>query len=83
MDMSDDDEDDDSDHYQLATIAFDEDEFAMSNPPLHKSPSAKYSMPKDRSAKESWFPLASFIDVKDDDLSSWNWRNFIEVGGVL
>ncbi|KAG8215005.1 hypothetical protein J3R82DRAFT_8411 [Butyriboletus roseoflavus] len=35
-----------------------------------------------RSTLESWFPLKSFIDLKDDDLSSWNWRSFIEIGGV-
>lgn len=34
-----------------------------------------------RSTIESWFPLKSFIDLKDDDLS-WNWRSFIEIGGV-
>lgn len=34
------------------------------------------------STLESWFPLKSFIDFKDDDLSSWNWRSFIEIGGV-
>ena len=37
---------------------------------------------KRRSTVESWFPLASFIDFKDDDMSSWNWRSFIEVGGA-
>lgn len=37
---------------------------------------------KRRSTLESWFPLKSFIDFKDDDLSSWNWRSFIEIGGV-
>ena len=37
---------------------------------------------KRRSTLESWFPLKSFIDLKDDDLSSWNWRSFIEIGGV-
>jgi len=36
---------------------------------------------KRRSTVESWFPLRSFIDLKDDDLS-WNWRSFIEIGGV-
>lgn len=35
-----------------------------------------------RSTIESWFPLKSFIDLKDEDLSSWNWRSFIEIGGV-
>ncbi|KAG2749599.1 hypothetical protein P692DRAFT_20863828 [Suillus brevipes Sb2] len=34
-----------------------------------------------RSTVESWFPLKSFIDLKDDDLS-WNWRSFIEIGGI-
>lgn len=37
---------------------------------------------KRRSTIESWFPLKSFMDLKDDDLSSWNWRSFIEIGGV-
>ena len=37
---------------------------------------------KRRSTIDSWFPLKSFIDLKDDDLSSWNWRSFIEIGGV-
>ncbi|KAH0836323.1 hypothetical protein J3R83DRAFT_7874 [Lanmaoa asiatica] len=36
---------------------------------------------KRRGTIESWFPLKSFIDFKDDD-SSWNWRSFIEIGGV-
>ncbi|KAG2121884.1 hypothetical protein DEU56DRAFT_833515 [Suillus clintonianus] len=34
-----------------------------------------------RSTVDTWFPLRSFIDLKDDDLS-WNWRSFIEIGGV-
>ncbi|KAG0705610.1 hypothetical protein DFH29DRAFT_268719 [Suillus ampliporus] len=34
-----------------------------------------------RSTVDSWFPLKSFIDLKDDDLS-WNWRSFIEIGSV-
>ena len=36
---------------------------------------------KRRGTVDSWFPLKSFIDLKDDDLS-WNWRSFIEIGGV-
>lgn len=36
---------------------------------------------KRRSTVDSWFPLRSFIDLKDDDLS-WNWRSFIEIGGI-
>jgi hypothetical protein len=35
---------------------------------------------KRRGTLESWFPLKSFIDFKDDE--SWNWRSFIEIGGV-
>lgn len=35
-----------------------------------------------RGTIDSWFPLKSFIDFKDDDMSSWNWRSFIEIGGV-
>lgn len=34
-----------------------------------------------RSTVDTWFPLKSFIDLKDDDLS-WNWRSFIEIGGI-
>ncbi|KAG2142920.1 uncharacterized protein EDB93DRAFT_1105402 [Suillus bovinus] len=34
-----------------------------------------------RSTMDTWFPLKSFIDLKDDDLT-WNWRSFIEIGGV-
>ncbi|KIK94639.1 hypothetical protein PAXRUDRAFT_33411 [Paxillus rubicundulus Ve08.2h10] len=37
---------------------------------------------KRRSTIHTWFPLRSFIDFKDDDLSAWNWRSFIEIGGV-
>ncbi|KAF8836204.1 hypothetical protein BDN67DRAFT_937088 [Paxillus ammoniavirescens] len=37
---------------------------------------------KRRSTIDTWFPLRSFIDFKDDDLSAWNWRSFIEIGGV-
>lgn len=42
---------------------------------------AKYAR-KRRSTIDNWFPLKSFIDFKDDDLSTWNWRSFIEIGGV-
>ncbi|KIM71421.1 hypothetical protein PILCRDRAFT_754256 [Piloderma croceum F 1598] len=35
-----------------------------------------------RKRRSTMFPLASFIDLKDDDISSWNWRSFIEVGGA-
>jgi hypothetical protein len=35
-----------------------------------------------RKRRSTMFPLASFIDLKDDDISSWNWRSFIEVGGT-
>ncbi|KAG1864884.1 hypothetical protein F4604DRAFT_1586384 [Suillus subluteus] len=34
-----------------------------------------------RSTVDTWFPLKSFIDLKDDDLS-WHWRSFVEIGGV-
>lgn len=34
-----------------------------------------------KSTVDTWFPLKSFIDLKDDDLS-WNWRSFIEIGGI-
>jgi hypothetical protein len=35
-----------------------------------------------RKRRSTMFPLASFIDLKDDDISSWNWRSFIEIGGA-
>jgi hypothetical protein len=82
MDMSD---DEDDRFYIASTIAIEEDEdaFITSCSP-HKSSSAKSPRRgrNRKSAKESWFPLASFIDLKEDDFSSWNWRNFIEVGGA-
>lgn len=32
---------------------------------------------------KDWFPLKSFIDLQnDDEMSSWNWRSFIEVSSV-
>jgi len=37
---------------------------------------------KRRSTVDSWFPLKSFIDLKEDDLLAWNWRSFIEIGGI-
>ncbi|KAH7926407.1 hypothetical protein BV22DRAFT_1194396 [Leucogyrophana mollusca] len=54
----------------------------------HLSPKAPFtpqSAPPQRrkrgSTIDSWFGFKSFIDLKDDDLS-WNWRSFIEIGGV-
>ncbi|KAI0060234.1 hypothetical protein BV25DRAFT_1828062 [Artomyces pyxidatus] len=34
-----------------------------------------------RSTIESWFPLANFIDLKDDDLASW--RGLVEIASAL
>ncbi|KIJ65108.1 hypothetical protein HYDPIDRAFT_111007 [Hydnomerulius pinastri MD-312] len=52
----------------------------LSKPPR---PSQKPATRKRRSTIDTWFPpFRSFIDLKDDDTSSWNWRSFIEIGGV-
>jgi hypothetical protein len=80
MDMSDDDDDDDDDDYEEPAIDDEEEEeddvVIISLPPQSRTR-------KQKSTKESWFPLASFIDLRDDDTTlSWNWRNFIEVGGI-
>jgi hypothetical protein len=81
MDMSDD-EDEDEDDDQVATAIEEEEVVIISAPPPpRKSPGRPTR--KAGSTMESWFPLVSFIDFKDDDTSPWNWRNFIEVGGVL
>lgn len=83
MDMSDDDVDGDYGDDWVGTAIGGEDvppPVVISVPP-RKSSSRRIR--KRKAVKESWFPLASFIDLKDDDSSSWNWRNFIEVGGVL
>lgn len=40
------------------------------------SPSKPHSRSR-RSTLESWFPLANFIDLKDEDLS--NWRGVVEI----
>ena len=71
IDMSDDDDED-----QEAPAVEEEEVVLISAPPPLPSRRAR----KRGSAMESWFPLASFIDLKDDDMSSWNWRSFIEVG---
>jgi hypothetical protein len=32
---------------------------------------------------KDWFPLKSFIDLRnDDDVSAWSWRSWIEVPSV-
>ncbi|KAF9219788.1 hypothetical protein BS17DRAFT_788783 [Gyrodon lividus] len=49
----------------------------LANPPRPRPATRKR-----RSTIDTWFPLKSFIDFKDDDLSSWNWRSFVEIGGV-
>lgn len=64
---------------------------AVVPPPKHFPPkpanfphSVSVSQPVKRQRKstvDTWFPLKSFIDLKDDDLS-WNWRSFIEIGGI-
>jgi hypothetical protein len=71
MDMSDDDDED------QGTPAVEEIEVILISapPPLPPRRARKRA-----SAMESWFPLASFMDLKDDDMSSWNWRSFIEIG---
>jgi hypothetical protein len=40
------------------------------------SPPAKPRTRSRRSTLESWFPLANFIDLKDDDFSGWH--GFVE-----
>ena len=77
MDMSDDDDDDDEEPAIDGDDEEEEDDVVIiSLPPQSLTR-------KQKSIKESWFPLASFIDLRDDDTTlSWNWRNFIEVGGI-
>lgn len=70
----------------LSAFADVEDEVDIPTPP-RKCEAAKPARPeklarKRRGTIESWFPLKSFIDFRDDDMSSWNWRSFIEIGGV-
>jgi hypothetical protein len=41
------------------------------------------SKPRSRSRRgtlESWFPLANFIDLKDDELQGW--RNVVDINGL-
>lgn len=76
MDMSD---DEDDERVLLAAAVEDEDVIISVPPPPTKS---SRRTRKRKTAAESWFPLASFIDLKEDDTASWNWRNFIEIGGV-
>lgn len=44
---------------------------------LTQTSPAKPRMRSRRSTLESWFPLANFIDLKDDELS--NWRGVVEI----
>ena len=82
MDMSEDGDDSESFDSQLeAAVNEDERVVIVSLPPAGLSRSSTCRQRKRGSSIESWFPLASFIDLKDDD-SNWNWRNFIEVGGA-
>jgi len=84
MDMGDDDdqEEDDVDvDDQIVTVVKEQEVVIISAPPRPRKSTVRTR--KQGSTMESWFPLASFIDFKDDDTSPWNWRNFIEVGGVL
>jgi hypothetical protein len=54
--------------------------FSSSTPSLSRSP--RRPKHKRRSTSE-WFQLQSFIDFRgEDELSSWNWRSFVEVAGV-
>ncbi|KAG6374662.1 hypothetical protein JVT61DRAFT_4028 [Boletus reticuloceps] len=74
----------------LSAFADVEDEVDAIIPNVRKRDSSNKAKParptkptrKRRGTIESWFPLKSFIDFKDDDSSSWNWRSFIEIGGV-
>lgn len=75
MDMS-----DDEDNDQVATAVEEEEVVIISA--LPRKSSSRGRACKRRSAMESWLPLASFIDLREDDSPSWNWRNFIEIGGV-
>lgn len=81
MDMSDEDDTESFDSQLAAAVDEDEHVIIVSPPPVGKSKSSTGRQRKRRSTIESWFPLASFIDFKDED-STWNWRNFIEVGGA-
>lgn len=74
MDMGDDEYDD-----QVATAVEEDDIVIVSTPPYTSSARVRT---RRSTLMESWFPLASFIDLRDDDAASWNWRNFIELGGA-
>jgi hypothetical protein len=53
-------------------------------PPVQRtsSSSSSVSKPKSRSGTlESWFPLANFIDLKDDELQGW--RGVVEIVNSL
>ena len=47
---------------------------------MQSSPSKSRTRSR-RSTLESWFPLGSFIDLKDDDLAGW--RGIVEIVGRL
>jgi len=82
MDMSDEDDTESFDSQLEAAVNEDERVVFVSLPPPGKSKSSISRQRKRGSAIESWFPLASFIELKDDE-SNWNWRNFIEVAGAV
>ncbi|EGO20538.1 hypothetical protein SERLADRAFT_373313 [Serpula lacrymans var. lacrymans S7.9] len=79
---------------EFAAVAAVEEEEDVVIPPSPHKPLASRLLPAPRrtpaqpqsrkrgSTIESWFPLRSFIDLKEDDLPSWNWRSFIEIGGA-
>ncbi len=69
-----------------ARLAIDEEEDRVLPPPASNfqtqqkrtSSSSSVSKPKSRRGTlESWFPLANFIDLKDDELQGW--RGVVEI----
>jgi hypothetical protein len=73
---------------ESARLAIDEEEDRVLPPPgsnfhthvqqKRTSSSSSVSKPKSRRATlESWFPLANFIDLKDDELQGW--RGVVEI----
>jgi len=55
---------------------------ASSKPSTLSTGSSQGQRRKRRSTLDSWIPFKSFIDFKDDELGSWNWRSFIEINGA-
>jgi hypothetical protein len=71
---------------ERARLPIDEEEDRVLPPPAsnfhthvqQKRTSSSSSKPKSRRATlESWFPLANFIDLKDDELQGW--RGVVEI----